>query len=66
VEIKVIPTDIRNNKYDEKFVKQLLADPKAMPKRYNAGVEMPNLGLQSAEISALAAYLAGPNSTGTR
>ena len=66
VDIKAIPTDIRTTKYDEKFVRQLLADPKSMPRRYNAGVEMPNLGLKQAEISALAAYLAGPNSTGTR
>jgi cytochrome c551/c552 len=66
VEMKVIPTDVRSNKYDEKFVKQLLTDPKSVPKRHNAGVEMPNLNLKSAEISALAAYLAGPNSTGTR
>ena len=82
VEMKVIPVDVRSNKYDEKFVKQLLADPAAMPKRHKAGVEMPNLGLKSEEIAALAAYLsgaraggaggaggvggAGPNSTGTR
>ena len=66
VEAKVIPVDIRANKYDEKFVKQLLADPAAMPKRYKAGVEMPNLNLKPAEISALAAYLAGTNSSGTR
>lgn len=67
VEMKVLPVDIRNNKYDEKFVKQLLANPSAMPKRYNVGLEMPNLGLKTEEISALAAYLsAGPNSTGTR
>lgn len=66
VEMKVIPVDVRSNKYDVKFVKQLLADPQAMPKRHNAGVEMPNLNLKGAEISALAAYLAGPNSTGTR
>jgi hypothetical protein len=66
VEMKVLPVDIRTNKYDEKFVKQLLADPASMPKRYNTGLEMPNLELEPAEISALAAYLAGPNSTGTR
>jgi len=67
VEMKVIPVDIRNNKYDEKFLKQFLANPAAMPKRYNVGLDMPNLGLKSEEISALAAYLsAGPNSTGTR
>lgn len=66
VEAKVIPIDIRANKYDEKFVKQLLADPAAMPKRYKAGVEMPNLNLKPSEISALAAYLAGTNSSGTR
>ena len=70
VEMKVIPVDVRSNKYDEKFVKQLLADPAAMPKRHKAGVEMPNLSLKPAEIAALAAYLsgagAGPNSTGTR
>lgn len=66
VEMKVIPTDVRTNKYDEKFVKQLLADPAASPKRHQAGVEMPNLHLKPAEISALAAYLAGTNSTGTR
>ena len=68
VEMKVIPVDVRSNKYDEKFVKQLLADPSAMPKRHKAGVEMPNLNLKPAEIAALAAYLsgAGPNSTGTR
>ncbi len=66
VEMKVIPVDVRSGKYDEKFVKQMLADPKSMPKRHNAGVEMPNLNLKAAEISALAAYLAGPNSTGTR
>jgi hypothetical protein len=66
VEMKVIPTDVRANKYDEKFVKQLLADPAAMPKRHNTGLEMPNLHLKANEISALAAYLAGPNSTGTR
>jgi mono/diheme cytochrome c family protein len=66
VEMKVIPTDVRANKYDEKFVKQLLADPAAMPKRHNTGLEMPNLHLNTAEIAALAAYLAGPNSTGTR
>ncbi len=66
VEMKVIPVDVRTNKYDEKFVKQLLADPASMPKRHKAGVEMPNLHLKTAEVSALAAYLAGPNSTGTR
>jgi mono/diheme cytochrome c family protein len=66
VEMKVIPTDVRANKYDEKFVKQLLTDPSAMPKRHKAGVEMPNLNLKPAEISALAAYLAGTNSSGTR
>lgn len=68
VEMKVIPVDVRTNKYDEKYVKQLLADPSAMPKRHKAGVEMPNLNLKPAEIAALAAYLsgAGPNSTGTR
>jgi mono/diheme cytochrome c family protein len=66
VDMKVIPVDVRSGKYDEKFVKELLADPKSMPKRHNAGVEMPNLNLKSAEISALAAYLAGPNSAGTR
>jgi hypothetical protein len=66
VEMKVIPVDVRANKYDEKFVKQLLSDPSVMPKRHQAGVEMPNLNLKTAEISALAAYLAGPNTTGTR
>ena len=66
VEMKVIPTDVRTNKYEEKFVRQLLADPAAMPKRHKAGVEMPNLNLKPAEISALVAYLAGTNSTGTR
>ena len=66
VEMKVIPVDVRSNKYDEKFVKQLLADPGAMPKRHKAGVEMPNLNLKPGEIAALAAYLAGPNTTGTR
>ena len=67
VEMKVLPVDIRNNKYDEKFLKQFLANPAAMPKRYNVGLDMPNLGLKTEEISALAAYLAaGPNSTGTR
>lgn len=66
VEMKVIPTDVRANKYDEKFVRQLLTDPSAMPKRHKAGVEMPNLNLKPAEISALAAYLAGTNSSGTR
>ena len=66
VEMKVIPVDVRSTKYDEKFIKQLLADPAAMPKRHQAGVEMPNLHLKAAEIAALAAYLAGPNSSGTR
>ena len=66
VDMKVIPVDVRTNKYDEKFVKQLLADPAAMPKRHKAGVEMPNLSLKPGEIAALAAYLSGPNSTGTR
>lgn len=66
VEMKVIPVDIRTGKYDVKFVKQLLANPKSMPKRHSADVEMPNLGLKATEIAALAAYLAGPNSTGTR
>ena len=66
VEMKVLPVDIRTNKYDEKFVSQLLANPSAMPKRYNVGLDMPNLELKAEEISALAAYLAGPNSTGTR
>jgi hypothetical protein len=66
VEMKVIPTDVRATKYDDRFVKQLLADPAAVPKRHSAGVEMPNLNLRPAEIAALAAYLAGPNSTGTR
>lgn len=66
VEMKVIPLDVRAQKYDEKFVKQLLADPAAMPKRHKSGVEMPNLNLKQAEISALAAYLAGTNSSGTR
>jgi hypothetical protein len=65
--MKVIPVDIRTNTYDEKFVKNLLANPAAMQKRYNVGLEMPNLGLKTDEIAALAAYLsAGPNSTGTR
>ena len=65
VEMKVIPVDIRSNKYDEKFVKQVLADPAAMPKRHQAGVEMPNLSLKPAEIAALAAYLsAGERGTG--
>ena len=66
VEMKVIPVDVRSNGYDETFVRQLLADPKSMPKRHSVGVEMPNLGLKATEIAALAAYLAGPNSTGTR
>ena len=68
VEMKVIPVDVRSNKYDEKFVKQLLTDPSAMPRRHKAGGEMPNLNLKPGEIAALAAYLsgAGPNSTGTR
>jgi hypothetical protein len=66
VEMKVIPVDVRTSKYDEKFVKQLLADPRSMPKRHSAGVDMPNLELKATEISALAAYLAGPNSTGSR
>ena len=66
VEMKVIPVDVRSNKYDEKFVKQLLADPSAMPKRHKAGVDMPNLSLKPGEIAALAAYLSRPNSTGTR
>lgn len=66
VEMKVIPTDVRTNKYDEKFVKQLLANPAAMPKRHSADVEMPNLNLKPAEITALAAYLAGSNLSGTR
>ena len=66
VEMKVIPTDVRTNKYDEKFVKQLLANPGAMPKRHSADVEMPNLNLKPAEITALVAYLAGSNSSGTR
>ena len=66
VEMKVIPVDVRSNKYDERFVKQLLADPKSMPKRHSVDVEMPDLGLKVSEISALAAYLAGPNQTGTR
>ena len=68
VEMKVIPVDVRSTKYEEKFLKQLLADPGAMPKRHKAGVEMPNLNLNPGEIAALAAYLsgAGPNSTGTR
>jgi hypothetical protein len=66
VEMKVIPVDVRTTRYDEKFVKQLLSDPKSMPKRHSADVEMPNLGLKATEIAALAAYLTGPNSTGTR
>ena len=66
VEMKVIPTDVRTNKYDEQFVKQLLANPGAMPKRHSADVEMPNLNLKPAEITALVAYLAGSNSSGTR
>lgn len=66
VEMKVIPTDVRATKYDEQFVRKLLADPKSMPKRHGVDVEMPNLMLQQAEISALAAYLAGPNPAGTR
>ena len=66
VEMRIIPVDVRTSKYDANFVKQLLADPKAMPKRHSVDVEMPNLNLKAAEISALAAYLAGPNSTGTR
>ena len=66
VEMKVIPVDVRTSKYDEKFVRQLLADPAAMPKRHKAGVEMPNLNLKPGEIAALAAYLAGPNTPGTR
>ena len=36
VEMKVIPVDVRTNKYDQKFVKQLLADPRSVPKRHNA------------------------------
>lgn len=66
VEMKVITVDVRTNRYDEKFIRQLLADPKSMPKRHSVDVEMPNLGLKTTEIAALAAYLAGPNSTGTR
>jgi hypothetical protein len=64
--MKVIPIDVRAGKYDGKFVTQLLENPAAMPKRHQAGVEMPNLHLKPAEISALAAYLAGTNPTGTR
>jgi hypothetical protein len=66
VEMKVIPVDVRSNKYDAGFVKKLLAEPASMPKRHAADVEMPDLGLKAAEIAALSAYLAGPNSTGTR
>lgn len=66
VEQKVIPVDILSNKYDENFVKQLLANPAAMPKRHSAGGEMPDLNLKPAEITALTAYLTGPNSSGTR
>lgn len=66
VEMKVIPVDVRSNRYDAQFVKKLLADPASMPKRHAADVEMPDLGLKSGEIAALAAYLSGTNSTGTR
>ena len=66
VEMKVIPTDVRTTKYDEKFVKQLLANPASMPKRHSADVVMPNLNLKPAEIAALTAYLTGPNVSGTR
>jgi cytochrome c553 len=66
VDMKVIPVDVRTNRYDGQFVKKLLADPKAMPKRHSVDVEMPNLNLSATEIAALSAYLAGPNSTGTR
>ncbi|HEX6314519.1 MAG TPA: cytochrome c [Gemmatimonadaceae bacterium] len=66
VEMKVIPVDVRSGKYDAQFVKKLLADPASMPKRHAADVEMPDLGLKSGEIAALAAYLAGTNTAGTR
>ncbi len=66
VDMKVIPVDVRTNKYDVAFVKKLLADPKSMPRRHGVDVEMPNLNLSTTEISALSAYLSGPNSAGTR
>lgn len=66
VEMKVIPVDVRTNRYDGQFVKKLLSDPKSMPKRHSVDVDMPNLNLSSTEIAALSSYLAGPNSTGTR
>jgi hypothetical protein len=66
VEMKVIPVDVRTSKYDGSFVKKLLSDPKSMPKRHGVDVEMPNLNLSATEISALSAYLSGPNTAGTR
>jgi hypothetical protein len=66
VDMKVIPVDVRSNKYDGAFVKKLLADPKSMPKRHGVDVEMPNLNLSATEISALSAYLSGTNTAGTR
>ena len=66
VDMKVIPVDVRTNKYDGEFVKKLLADPQSMPKRHRVDVEMPNLSLSNTEIAALSAYLSGPNPAGTR
>ena len=66
VEMKVIPVDVRANRYDGAFVKKLLADPKSMPKRHGVDLEMPNLNLSTTEIAALSAYLSGPNTAGTR
>lgn len=66
VDMKVIPVDVRTNRYDGQFVKKLLADPKSMPKRHSVDVEMPNLNLNAAEIAALSSYLTGSNSSGTR
>lgn len=65
VELKVAP-DPRDGEYDAAFVRQILADPRSVPRRRATGPEMPNLGLKPAEIAALTAYLAGPNSAGSR
>lgn len=65
-ELKLDLPDPRTQAYDQKFVRQLLADPASVPKRRNVGMDMPNLELTPAEISALAAYLSASHATGTR
>lgn len=65
VEMKVAP-DPRDLEYDASFVRQILTDPRSVPRRRASDAQMPNLGLKPAEVAALTAYLAGPNPAGSR